>query len=255
MRSGCVLRVCAHWPESGISELATRASWNTKASQTAKAARPIYECPNANKTVTLVPDPPSSAAPIEERHSQETHDEPQLRPYRLQHAAAGLGHRLRPAAAFPADQPDRSQSSRRRGRHRGPRDRPAARPAAQAYGHRRQPPRRQRQHRLPGRGPLGAGRLHPAGVVLRLPHGQSLADDQAAMGAEGLHAGRPAGGRHQRDRGPPFAAGQHAPRADRLPEEEPRQGDLRVPGQRLAVAHRHRTLQAADRHRHAARAV
>ena len=88
-------------------------------------------------------------------------------------------------------------------------------------------------------------------VLTMLPHLQKIPYDPIKGFAPVFLAGDGA----EHPGGAPVGAGERRQGADRLRQGQSRQADLRLAGRRRLGPHRRRAVQAADRHRHHARAV
>ena len=99
-------------------------------------------------------------------------------------------------------------------------------------------------------------RLHPDVRQHRLAGGRPRGLRQSRLRpGEGVRADRAGRGQLQRARGQSEISRQYGAGADRLRQEESRQGQLRLARPRHAAAHGRRDVQAARRHRHRAHSL
>ena len=119
----------------------------------------------------------------------------------------------------------------------------------------RQPHRRGRQHRRRAGVPRRARRQHPAGLAAGADRDQPASLQEALLRPDEMGAGHGAGDGAQRAGGEPQAAGEERAGVHRLRQGQPRQGDLRLAGQRHHLAPDGQHVHAADRHRHGPRAL
>ena len=123
-------------------------------------------------------------------------------------------------------------------------------------GRHRQSGRRQRRARRGGAQAGARRRLHAADRLDRRVRHQSRAVQGSALrSAEGFRSAERRGAHAQRAGGESRLSGQQRPRADRAPEEESRQGHVRVVRHRIVGPSDRRAVLAEDRHDRHPRAV